>query len=288
MLQELTGRRSFGVLPFVRGIGLDAEDSVDRALLLSGGPPLGDDVLRVHVVALPRMSNHTDVDALAVEPGVVVRFVTGPAELADADLVVLPGTRSTVADLAWLRDRGLDVALERHAAAGRAVLGICGGYQMLGTAIDDPVESKAGTARGLGLLPVRTYFGPDKVLARPSRALPDGSVVEGYEIHHGVVTRDGGEPFVADEGCRDGTVAGTVWHGLLENDAFRRSYLSEVARTCGRRFVVGPGTSFAALREAQLDRLADLVADHLDRDGIQRLLDGDHRPAPPLRLTLGP
>ncbi len=287
-LTELTGRPTLGVLPFVRDIGLDAEDSVDRALVLSGGPPIGDDILRVHVVALPRMSNHTDVDALAVEPGVVVRFITGPAEMADADLVVLPGTRSTVADLGWLAERGLDVALRHHAAAGRAVLGICGGYQMLGTVIDDPVESGVGPTGGIGLLPVRTRFGPDKVLARRHQALADGTVVEGYEIHHGVVTRDAGQPLVADEGCRAGAVAGTVWHGLLENDAFRRSYLNGVARTCGRRFVVAPATSFAAIREAQLDRLGDLVAQHIDRGAIKKLLDGGHRPAPPLRLVLGP
>ncbi len=288
MLGQLTGRPTLGVLPFVAGIGLDAEDSVDRALLLSGGPPLGEDVLRVQVVALPRMSNHTDVDALAIEPGVVVRFITGPAEVADADLVVLPGTRSTVADLAWLRGQGLDVAIARHVGAGRAVLGVCGGYQMLGTSIDDQVESGAGLTPGLGLLPVRTSFEPDKVLARPRRALADGTVVNGYEIHHGVVTREGGEPLVADEGCRVGAVAGTVWHGLLENDAFRRSYLSEVARTCGRRFVVASDRSFAAVREAQLDRLGDLVADNIDRAAVKSLLDGGHRPAPPLRLVLGP
>ncbi len=288
MLEELTGRPTLGVLPFVAGIGLDAEDSVDRALLVSGGPPVGDDVLRVHVVALPRMSNHTDVDALAIEPGVVVRFITGPAEVAGADVVVLPGTRSTVADLAWLREQGLDAALKRHAATGGAVLGICGGYQMLGTFIDDPVESGAGLTPGLGLLPVRTHFGPDKVLARPHRALPDGTVVEGYEIHHGVVSRQGGLPLVADEGCRVGAVAGTVWHGLLENDAFRRTYLNEVARTCGRGFVVAPATSFSATREAQLDRLGDLVAEHIDLTAVQRLLDGKHRPGPGLRLVLGP
>jgi adenosylcobyric acid synthase len=286
MLEQLTARPTFGVLPFVRGFGVDAEDSVDRALLLSGGPPLGDDVLRVNVVALPRMSNHTDMDALAVEAGVVVRFVTEPAELADADLVVLPGTRATVSDLGWLRTKGLDVALAHHVSGGRAVLGICGGYQMLGTVIDDPVESKAGAVPGLRLLPVRTRFYPDKVLDRPSRALADGTVVHGYEIHHGVVTRHGGEPLVADEGCRAGTVAGTVWHGLLENDDFRRSYLGHVASTCGRRFVVAPDSSFAAVREARLDRLADLVAEHLDLAAIERLLAGGHRPAPWLRLAL--
>jgi adenosylcobyric acid synthase len=156
MLAQITGRPTIGVLPFVRGIGVDAEDSIDQALLLSGGPPVGDDILRVNVLALPWMSNHTDMDALASKPGVVLRFVADPAGLRDADLVVLPGTRATIADLAWMRERGLDVAVHRHAAAGRPVLGICGGYQMRGTVIDDPVESRAGQVFGLGLLPVRT------------------------------------------------------------------------------------------------------------------------------------
>ncbi len=286
MLRQRTGRPVVGVLPFQPGIGVDAEDSIDRALLLAGGPPLGAEVLRVNVVAFPRMSNHTDVDALAVEPGVVVRFVTEPAALRDADLVVLPGTRATVADLAWLRERRLDRAVLEHAAAGGPVLGVCGGYQMLGTAIDDLVESKAGTVAGLGLLPVRTRFEGAKTLARPDRTLADGTVVHGYEIHHGVVVRDGGEPLVADEGCREGAVAGTVWHGLLENDAFRRSYLTEVARATGRRFTAAPDTDFAALREVKLDRLADLIAENVDRDALLRTLDGPPGAAPQLRLAL--
>jgi adenosylcobyric acid synthase len=216
----------------------------------------------------------------------VVRFVTDPAGLGDADLLVLPGTRATVADLGWLRARGLDEAVRRHVAAGRPVLGICGGYQMLGTVIDDAVESKAGRVEGLGLLPVHTRFEPVKTLSRPTRILDDGSVVHGYEIHHGTVVRDGGEPLIADEGCRHGPVAGTVWHGLLENDSFRRDYLDRVAAATGRRFVVAPDTRFAAIREARLDRLADLVADNLDRDAILRLLDGTRSIAPTLHLAL--
>jgi len=287
-LEQLTGRPTLGVLPFAEGIGVDAEDAIDWALLRSGGPPLGTDVLRVTVVALPRMSNHTDADALACEPGVVVRFARQAAELADADLIVLPGTRATVADLAWMRERGIDEAVVRHVARGLPVLGICGGYQMLGTLIDDDVESRAGEVAGLGLLPVQTTFRPAKVLARPSRTLADGVVVDGYEIHHGVVSRDAGEPFFADEGCRVDAVAGTVWHGLLENDSFRREYLSYVARTAGRAFTGAPDVSFEAIREAQFNRLADLIASHVDRDQLLGLLTRGHRAGPAVQLTLSP
>ena len=287
MLEKLTGRPIFGVLPFTDGIGVDAEDAIDWALVQSGGPPLGDDVLRVTVVALPRMSNHTDVDALACEPGIVVRFARQAAELAGADLVILPGSRATVRDLAWLRERQIDTAVARHVARGLPLLGICGGYQMLGAFIDDDVESRAGQVPGLGLLPVRTTFEQKKVLARPSRTLADGVVVSGYEIHHGTVIRDGGEPFFADEGCRVEAVAGTVWHGLLENDSFRREYLTYVARVAGRSFTGAPDISFAAIREAKLDRLADLVARHLDGASIRKLLASGSDEMPPLRLTLG-
>ena len=120
------------------------------------------------MVRLPRISNFTDADALAAEPGVLVRFTDSPAEVADADLAVLPGSRATVADLAWLRERGLAEAIAARAARGRPVLGICGGYQMLAGQIDDPVESRLGQVGGLGLLPVRVRFGPRKQLGRPA------------------------------------------------------------------------------------------------------------------------
>jgi adenosylcobyric acid synthase len=134
---------------------------------------------------------------------------------------------------------------------------------------------------------VRTHFEPRKILARPSGALSDATVVHGYEIHHGQVTRVGGEPFFDSEGCRSGSVAGTVWHGLLENDEFRRQYLTEVSRRCGRRFAVVADTSFAKIREARLDRLGDLVADHIDQDLVRGLLENGGRPGPTISLVLG-
>ncbi|MGW0029433.1 cobyric acid synthase [Streptomyces sp. NPDC003314] len=275
MLYGLTGRRTFGVLPYAHGLGIDEEDGLRVSLRGTVresvvAPPVGADVLRVAVCAVPLMSNFTDVDALAAEPGVVVRFVDRPEELVDADLVVVPGTRGTVKALAWLRERGLADALARRAAEGRPVLGICGGFQALGERIEDEVESKAGVVDGLGLLPVRVRFGVEKTLARPvGEAL--GERVEGYEIHHGVADVRGGEPFL--DGCRVGSVWGTHWHGSLESDGFRRAFLREVAAAAGRRFVPAPDTSFGALREEQLDRLGDLIEEHADTDALLRLIE---------------
>ncbi|XIE81757.1 cobyric acid synthase [Streptomyces sp. SBR177] len=275
MLHGLTGRRTFGVLPYAYGLGIDEEDGLRVSLRGAVresvvAPPVGADVLRVAVCAVPLMSNFTDVDALAAEPGVIVRFVDRPEELADADLVVVPGTRGTVKALAWLRERGLADALARRAAEGRPVLGICGGFQALGEHIDDEVESRAGAVDGLGLLPVRVRFAAEKTLARPvGEAL--GERVEGYEIHHGVAEVLGGEAFL--DGCRVGAVWGTHWHGSLESDGFRRAFLREVAAAAGRAFVPAPDTSFGALREEQLDRLGDLIEEHADTGALLRLIE---------------
>ncbi|UGY90675.1 cobyric acid synthase [Streptomyces gobiensis] len=275
MLRQLTGRPTVGVLPFQHGLGIDEEDGLRVSLRgtvreSSTAPPHGADVLRVSVLPVPLMSNFTDVDALAAEPGVIVRFSDRPEELADADLVVIPGTRGTVKALRWLRERGLARALLRRAAEGRPVLGICGGFQLLGERIEDEIESRAGTVDGLGLLPVRVRFHPEKTLARPVGAAL-GARVEGYEIHHGVADVTGGEPFL--DGCRVGAVWGTHWHGSLESDVFRRAFLRRVAADTGRAFVPAPDTSFAALREEQLDRLGDLIEEHADTAALLRLIE---------------
>ncbi|GLW10766.1 cobyric acid synthase [Microtetraspora sp. NBRC 13810] len=280
MIRELTGREVYGVLPWLDGLWLDVEDSLALdSRTVPSRPPYGRQGLRVAVVRLPRVSNFTDLDALAGEPGVTVRFATAPGELDDADLVVLPGSRATVSDLRWLRERGLADAVTALAARGRPVLGICGGYQMLARTIVDEVESKAGEVAGLGLLPARVEFAAEKTLGRPVGAAY-GERVAAYEIHHGSVTADpGAEPFL--DGCRTAAVWGTTWHGALENDGFRRAFLADVAARAGRDFVPAPDVSFAALREERLDALGDLVERHLDTDALLRLVESG--PPPGLR-----
>jgi adenosylcobyric acid synthase len=287
-LRALTGRRSYGVLPFQEALWLDAEDSLGHVadgVVGRPAPPYGTQWLRVAAVRLPRISNGTDVDALACEPGVAVRYVTEPSRLADADLVVLPGSKSTVADLSWLRRTGLAAAVAAHAGAGRPVLGICGGYQMLARRIIDHVESGAGEVAGLGLLDLEVVFDPVKHLARPTGTAL-GEPVTGYEIHHGRVSHRGDPPLVwgPDDGSDAGHVLGTHWHGLLENDVFRRRLLRRVACLAGRPgFRPGPDTSFAALRAAQLDLLGDLVTAHLDTDALLDLIE--HGAAPDLPVV---
>jgi adenosylcobyric acid synthase len=288
MITGLTGRPVLGVLPYAPGLWLDAEDSLALdARRGPAGPPLGSDVLRVSAVRLPRISNFTDLDALAAEPGVLVRLAATPAELADADLVILPGSRATVADLAWLRERGFAAAIEARARNGQPVLGICGGYQMLAAQITDDVESGAGTVPGLGLLPVSVRFAAAKTLRRPS-GTAYGEPVTGYEIHHGIVTATGpaAQPFL--DGCRQGAVWGTSWHGTLENDSFRRAFLTEVAALTGRDFRPAPDTRFAFLRQAQLDLLGDLVAEHLDTAAVSRLIETGAPPGLPVVPPAGP
>jgi adenosylcobyric acid synthase len=281
-LQRRTGRSVLGVLPWVRGLDLDAEDSLALEAPRRAAPVPGGATLLVAVVRLPCLSNFTDVDPLAAEPGVEVRFTDSATELAAADLAVLPGTKATVADLVWLRSHGLDAVLAERARSGEPVLGICGGYQMLGRCLDDGVESGAGPVEGLELLPVETVFEPDKVLARPSGLAPSfgATRVDGYEIHHGRVRRHGGDlVFVVDgaggEGCRSGVVVGTSWHGVFESDAFRRAFCSWVASVRGVAWIPGTG-SFADAREARLDLLGDLIADHVDGAALLGLIDGSN------------
>jgi adenosylcobyric acid synthase len=290
MLASTTGRPTYGVLPWNLDLWLDAEDSLAYGQVLGRpAPPRGTEWLRVAAVRLPRISNATDVEALATEPGVQVRLTVEPAEIAGADLVVLPGSKSTVADLAWLRETGLADAVLAHAAAGKPVLGICGGFQMLSRVIHDNVESARGTVPGLGLLPVEITFAERKTVTRSAGTGYGSVAVEGYEIHHGHVsqTDPAAVPFLAyadgrGEGAVAGSVFGTHWHGAFEHDEFRRRFLTESARLAGRHgFDVAPDTSFAAARERALDLLGDLVEEHLDTDALWRLIESGPVPGLP-------
>ena len=199
---------------------------------------------------------------------------------------MLPGSKSTVDDLAWLRRTGLADAVVAHAAAGRPVVGICGGFQMLGRLIEDEVESGAGKVPGLGLLDLEVGFDRDKHLGRPAGTAL-GEAVTGYEIHHGRVVRTGEAPLLTctdgtGEGADGGHVLGTHWHGLFENDAFRRALLQRVATLAGRDgFRVAPATSFATVRAAQLDLLGDLVERHLDTVALTALIERGPTPGLP-------
>jgi adenosylcobyric acid synthase len=280
-LHALTGRPTLGVLPWLEGMWLDAEDSLAlEAPRPEAAAALGGDTLEVAVVRLRWMSNFTDVDALTAEPGVSVRFTRSPADVERADLVLVPGTKATVEDLERLRAGGLDEALARRAAAGDPILGVCGGYQMLGEAIEDEVESRRGTVAGLGLLPVRTRFAVDKRLRRVSGtvALAGAAPATGYEIRHGEPSRHGGEAMIDDgsgegEGCAVGAVLGTSWHGLLEGDAVRRGLLAWVAARRGRRWLAGT-EPFAAVRERHLDRLGELIEENVDVAALEAVIEG--------------
>ncbi|MCT7659375.1 cobyric acid synthase [Mycobacterium deserti] len=274
-LRALTGRPTYGVVPYADGLWLDTEDSVSvlaHRVVGDPQPPRGQRWLRIAAVRLPRISNSTDVEALACEPGVLVRWVTDPVDLADADVVVIPGSKATVADLGWLRERGLADGITAHAASGRAVLGICGGFQMLCRHIDDTVESTTGAVTGLDLLDADIVFAAEKTLCRHESAL------RGYEIHHGLVARCAEDDWQG-VGVRRGMVYGTHWHGLLDNDDLRRRWLTEVGPP---GFVVADDVDVAARRDAQLDLMADLLTAHLDIDAVMDLLvDG-----PPARPTV--
>lgn len=261
VVREHTGVPVLGVVPFIPGLWIDAEDSLSTVAGASVGPanaPLGTETLSVAAIRLPRVSNATDIEALGCEPGVHVQWTVDPSVVARADLVVLPGTKSTVADLKWLRERGLDDVLENRAAWGLPLIGICGGFQMLCTTITDSVESVAGTVNGLGVFDTDIEFAGTKTLV----SHPDGS----YEVHNGQVVRSSEAPFITEpeEGARRGMVMGTHRHGYLENDQARRELLMEVAVAVGRDgFEVSPNTSFSGERLRQVDLLADAVEKYL-------------------------
>lgn len=265
-----------GVVPHAGALSLDEEDSLVLAERGDGAHGDAAATLDVAVVALPGMANVTDLDPLRLEPDVAVRYVRRPAGLAGADLVVLPGSKTTVDALVFLRTSGLAEAIAAAAGRGAAVVGICAGYQMLGTEIVDEVESGAGTVEGLGLLPVRSVFAQDKVVRCRELTAPGGERVAGYELHHGRPEPLGGTAWFHDgrgdgggEGLADDerAVFGTSLHGVFEADGFRTAFLASLAQRRGVACTPG-AASFERSRQEQIDAFADLVERHVDVDAL--------------------
>ncbi len=288
LLAEKCGKRVLGVVPYA-DVDLEEEDSLAEGLRKRDVTGKVD----IAVIRLPRISNFTDVQAFAVEPAVSVRYVERTRELGQPDLILLPGTKSTIADLEWLRRTGLEAALLRCLQRGSFLFGICGGYQMLGERIVDEsgVEGeRGGFVRGMGVLPVETYFVGEKARTRVEGETGawEGVLgplshkkVSGYEIHMGrtvpAAQRDPGEAcasFAALEdkrdGCVSGRVLGTYLHGVFDREEFRSGLVRLLCENKGIPCEGGGEISYEAYREEQYDRLADILRESLDWEEIYR------------------
>lgn len=289
MLEERIYKPVIGVIPMER-IDIDDEDSLSERL--TGRKPKAG--LQVAVVRLPRISNFTDFNTLERLAGVEVYYVSSLQELGVPDLVILPGSKSTMDDMAWLRSCGLEAAILKLAEAGVPVMGICGGFQLLGEQITDECGAEGiGSIRGMGLLPVRTRFAAEKVRSRISGVVQAdtgllsgcrGLRVSGYEIHMGLTEPDGdcGQAILLDDGScgglisRDGLVFGTYLHGIFDSGTLAGEMLGRLAAKKGIT-LSSDGQDWAAYKESQYDKLADLIRRSLDMDQIYKLMGISHR-----------
>ena len=277
-----TGRPVLGVVPFLRDLGLPEEDSVSfKSGLIDGRAPAGDHV-DIAVIDLAHISNFTDFDPLRIEPDVRLRVVRRPEELGTPDALILPGSKNVIGDLADLETNGMAARILELAHQGKSeIVGICGGFQILGREIADPhgIESPAGrTLAGLGLLPVRTELAPEKTLVRAeARHLPSGGILRGYEIHHGRTDQGRLEPLIRREdgeaiGC--GTESGLIWasylHGIFDADGFRRWFVDGLRERRG----LAPLGRIAAVYDLEpaLERLAETVRRSVKMDEIYRIM----------------
>jgi adenosylcobyric acid synthase len=292
-LEERTGISVFGVVPHIPHLRIAEEDSVALERRVDRKGEAGE--IEIAILRFPRISNYDDFDSLEHENGVVVRYVERPEDLTDADLVILPGSKSTLADLEWMRQAGFAAVLEERIGRGEPVLGVCGGCQMLGETIEDPegVESASGLVSGLGVFPARTVFGPHKrttqVEARVAgttfltAGVSAQETLSAYEIHMGrmegsqkgsavfeIVSRNG-EPAPDLDGAwgASGAVVGTMLHGILENDSVRASLLGYLRERRGLKPVVG---SPIPEHDSEYDRLAEVVRESLDLDALRRTI----------------
>jgi len=299
-LQARCGRPVMGIIPYLQDVAVAEEDLVSPERH-HAQPATGR--LRIEVVHLPHIANVTDVDACAREPDVAVRLIERPCDGELPDCVILPGSKSTIADLAFVRARGFDRYLQQALAAGREVVGLCGGFQMLGQQILDPdhVEATVSTAAGLGWLPVITHFANDKLVAQVRGThMESGQPVAGYEIHMGRMryepstahvirfTERGGHPVDEGDGAQaqDGRVWGTHLHGVFDQLEFRRWWLNRLRARRGLPLATTTAaTSPASATEDVYDRLAASVRPHLDLEAILHLLRMNRSAMSPLSVS---
>jgi adenosylcobyric acid synthase len=298
MIEERMGKPCLGVVPWLKDLTLDEEDSVglDRAGDSAWAEPQSRArKLQVAVVALPSISNFTDFASLLAEPSVSLRYIRDPEEVAKAGLVILPGSKQTVQDLRWLRERGFEPALRNHVLWGGLVIGVCGGFQMLGESIHDPDEVECGgDERGMALLPIHTTMAREKTVFPVKGRLKNASIfgspsasctVSGYEIHMGQteyltnatafaeITRAENDSEIFLDGCvsPDGRIFGTYLHGIFDGDEFRRA-LIEGAHAALHLPAPSDFVAWRQLRESEIDRLADTYAEAMNLDAIFELL----------------
>lgn len=270
-LEERTGKPVLGTLPYLLGLVLDAEDSIG----LTQGEKASQ-TLNVIVPALPRISNHTDFDPLRLHPQVALSFIRADQPIPAADVIMLPGSKSTASDLEWLKRQGWDKAIQRHLRYGGKVLGICGGFQMLGEWVDDPdgLEGKPEKVAGLGLLPLTTLMVLGKQLRNViGLTVAEGATVTGYEIHNGVSEGAAlSSPLFNIEGrpegaiSEDGQIFGTYLHGLFDHPDACHALLKQLGLADGEQ------SDYQAHRERELDRLADMLEAHVDIEAVIALI----------------
>ncbi|MBI5492701.1 MAG: cobyric acid synthase [Deltaproteobacteria bacterium] len=279
-LQKRTGKPVLGVVPYIKDIALPDEDSVSLDVS-DNGKGGGADKINIAVIKLPRISNFTDFDPLKVDESVELRFIENPEDISGADLVIIPGTKNTLGDLEWLKEKGFAEAIRGFHKAGGTVAGICGGFQMLGKRVSDPhaVESSIGSAEGLKLLDSETTLKKEKATFQVLAGLGSGSGIKGYEIHMGetasneapfstIKERNGKKVNIKDGSIsKDLRVWGTYIHGLFENDGFRNQLLSELKRKKGIGAV--SAGSYGSIKEAAIERLARTVEENIDMEMLR-------------------
>jgi adenosylcobyric acid synthase len=307
MITAKTGKPVIGVLPHVPDLGLPEEDGLALASLNhpspQSSPHEGRGSIKIVIVRLKYISNFTDFDALSQEPDVHLLYSNNPSDIENADMVIIPGSKNTVKDLLLLRERGLDQSLKRACAKGIQIMGMCGGYQMLGKRILDPqgVESGHAEVVGLGLLDIETLFEKEKITCQAEAEIVQSSEfrvqsgdpervtkLKGYEIHMGRTTGNVGlfklkrilsyselgtqNSELVSDGSRKGNCWGTYLHGIFDNNVFRTSLLNGIRESKGLP-AVSAGVDYAAMKEKAIDNLADMVGKHLDVDFIMRSME---------------